>query len=174
MATKNSNTTSSAGNAGAHGRTIQDDVKETAHRIWLAGLGALAAAEEEGTKLFSRLVDRGRDVESRGKVEVDKVVDQAHKVVDKAKTRASGTWEDLGGKVDDTIAAALHRLGVPTREEIRNLTQRVEELNAKVELLRPRVAPATQAATAAAAPKTASAPKTAAPRPASKTASKVV
>jgi poly(hydroxyalkanoate) granule-associated protein len=174
MATKHSTTTSSAGNAGAQGRTLQDDVKDTAHRIWLAGLGALAAAEEEGTRLFSRLVDRGRDVESRGKVEVDKVVDQASKVVDKAKTRASDTWEDLGSKVDETITAALHRLGVPTREEIRHLTQRVEELNAKVELLRPRVTPATQAATAASAPKTVAAPKTAAAKPASKTASKVV
>ena len=124
-------------------RKIQDDVKETAHRIWLAGLGALAAAEEEGTKLFSRLVDRGRDVESRGKVEVDKVVDKANEVVDKAKSKAGSTWDDLGSKVDDTITSALHRLGVPTREEIRTLTQRVEELNAKVELLRPRVTPAT-------------------------------
>ncbi|HEV3458020.1 MAG TPA: phasin family protein [Thermoanaerobaculia bacterium] len=144
--------------------TIQDDVKETAHRIWLAGLGALAAAEEEGTKLFSRLVDRGRDVESRGKVEVDKVVDQATKVVDKAKSKAGSTWEDLGSKVDETITSALHRLGVPTREEIRNLTQRVEELNSKVELLRPRV---THAAPAGAE-------KTAAHKPAGKSASKVV
>jgi poly(hydroxyalkanoate) granule-associated protein len=142
---------------------IQDDVKETAHRIWLAGLGALAAAEEEGTKLFSRLVDRGRDVESRGKVEVEKVVDKASDVVDKAKSKAGSTWDDLGSKVDETITSALHRLGVPTREEIRNLTQRVEELNAKVELLRPRVthaAPATE--------------KSAAHKPAAKSASKVV
>jgi poly(hydroxyalkanoate) granule-associated protein len=145
-------------------RTLQDDVKDTAHRIWLAGLGALAAAEEEGTKLFSRLVDRGRDVESRGKVEVDKVVDKANEVVDKAKSKAGSTWDDLGSKVDETITAALHRLGVPTREEIQTLTRRVEELNAKVELLRPRVTPAAPAA----------GPKAAAPRPASKSASKVV
>ena len=46
-------------------RTLQDELKDSAHRIWLAGLGALAAAEEEGVKVFSRLVDRGRDVESR-------------------------------------------------------------------------------------------------------------
>jgi len=143
---------------------IQDDVKETAHRIWLAGLGALSAAEEEGTKLFSRLVDRGRDVESRGKVEVDKVVDKANEVVDKAKAKASSSWEDIGSKVDETITSALHRLGVPTREEIRNLTQRVEELNAKVELLRPRV---THAAPAAAE-------KAATHKPAAKSASKVV
>jgi len=124
-------------------RTLQDDVKDTAHRIWLAGLGALAAAEEEGSKLFSRLVDRGRDVESRGKVEVDKVVDKAKsevdKVVSKAKEKAGDSWEDFGGKVDETITAALHRLGVPTRDEIHTLTKRVEELNAKVEQLRPRV-----------------------------------
>jgi poly(hydroxyalkanoate) granule-associated protein len=160
MATKHSST------ASTQERTLQDDVKDTAHRIWLAGLGALAAAEEEGSKLFSRLVDRGRDVESRGKVEVDKVVDKANKVVDKAKIKASGTWDDLGSKVDETITAALHRLGVPTRDEIRNLTQRVEELNAKVELLRPRVTPATSAATA---PRSAASSK-----PASKSASKVV
>ncbi len=145
-------------------RKLQDDVKETAHRIWLAGLGALAAAEEEGTKLFSRLVDRGRDVESRGKVEVDKVVDKANEVVDKAKSKAGSTWDDLGSKVDETITSALHRLGVPTREEIHNLTKRVEELNAKVELLRPRVTPAASAEKAAAAPS----------RPAGKSASKVV
>lgn len=172
MATKHSST------ASTQERTLQDDVKDTAHRIWLAGLGALAAAEEEGTKLFSRLVDRGRDVESRGKVEVDKVVDKANEVVDKAKSKASGTWDDLGSKVDETITAALHRLGVPTREEIRNLTQRVEELNAKVELLRPRVTPAVTAHSATAASArpatTAAAAKTTSPKPASKSASKVV
>jgi poly(hydroxyalkanoate) granule-associated protein len=143
---------------------IQDDVKETAHRIWLAGLGALAAAEEEGTKLFSRLVDRGRDVESRGKVEVEKVVDKANDVVGKAKSKAGNTWDDLGSKVDETITSALHRLGVPTREEIRTLTQRVEELNAKVELLRPR---ATHAAPA-------TGEKSAAQKSSAKSAAKVV
>jgi poly(hydroxyalkanoate) granule-associated protein len=152
-------------------RNLQDDVKDTAHRIWLAGLGALAAAEEEGTKLFSRLVDRGRDVESRGKVEVDKVVNKASKavdqVVDKAKSKAGGTWEDLGSKVDETITSALHRLGVPTRDEIRHLTQRVEELNSKVELLRPRVTPAPLAGGAGNE-------KSGAHKPAAKSASKVV
>jgi hypothetical protein len=43
--------------------------KDSAHKIWLAGLGALglAAAEEEGTKLFSDLVYCGRELEARGK-----------------------------------------------------------------------------------------------------------
>ena len=39
----------------------------SAHSIWLAGLGALAAAEDEGTRLFSQLVQRGRSVEALGR-----------------------------------------------------------------------------------------------------------
>ena len=120
-------------------KNVQDDIKDSVHRIWLAGLGALAAAEEEGSKLFSRLVDRGRDVEAKGKVEVDKLKTEAEKV----KAKAESTFESWGGKFDETLTSALHRLGVPTRDEIRNLTQRVEELNAKVESLKPRVTPAT-------------------------------
>jgi poly(hydroxyalkanoate) granule-associated protein len=126
----------------AQEKNVQDELKESVHRIWLAGLGALAAAEEEGTKIFSRLVERGRDVESKGKVEVDKVKAE----VDKMKTKAESTFETwgdkFGEKFDDKLTAALHRLGVPTRDEIRSLTQRVEELNAKVEQLKPRVTPA--------------------------------
>lgn len=127
-------------------KKMQDDLKDSAHRIWLAGLGALAVAEEEGTKLFSRLVDRGRDVEGRGKVEVDK-----------AKAKMDNAWSDVSSKLDEAVSSALHRLGVPSREEIRNLTRRVEELSAKVESLRPRVTPAQAPETGASGPMMASA-----------------
>jgi len=119
-------------------KKIQDELKDSVHRIWLAGLGALAAAEEEGTKVFSRLVDRGRDVEAKGKVEVDRVKAE----VDKVKVKAESTFDGWSEKLDEKLTGALHRLGVPTRDEIRNLTQRVEELNAKVEQLKPRTTPA--------------------------------
>ena len=116
-------------------KNLQDELKDSAHRIWLAGLGALAAAGEEGTKMFDRLVDRGREYETRGR-------DEARKQYEDAK--ASGddilkTWSD---KLDESVTKALHRMGVPSRDEIHNLTRRVEELNAKVEMLKPRVTPA--------------------------------
>lgn len=123
-------------------KNVQEELKESVHRIWLAGLGALAVAEEEGNKLFSRLVERGKDVESKGKVEVDKMKAEAERFKTKAESTFD-TWGDkLGEKFDEKLTATLHRLGVPTRDEIRNLTQRVEELNAKVEQLKPRVTPA--------------------------------
>jgi poly(hydroxyalkanoate) granule-associated protein len=119
-------------------KNVQEEIKDSVHRIWLAGLGALAAAEEEGGKIFSRLVERGRDVESKGKVEVDKMKVDAERF----KAKAESTFENWGDKLDDKLTATLRRLGVPTREEIRNLTQKVEELNAKIEQLKPRVTPA--------------------------------
>jgi len=123
-------------------KKLQNDLKESAHKIWLAGLGALAAAEEEGTKVFNRLVDRGRDMESRGKGDFKDQVERAKAKVEEARTKVGDTMESWGGKLDEAVAKALHRLGVPTREEIRTLTERVEELNAKVEQLKPRVTPA--------------------------------
>ena len=117
---------------------VQEEIKESVHRIWLAGLGALAAAEEEGGKIFGRLVERGRDVESKGKVEVDKMKVDAERF----KAKAESAFETWGDKFDEKLTATLRRLGVPTREEIRNLTHKVEELNAKIEQLKPRVTPA--------------------------------
>jgi Poly(hydroxyalcanoate) granule associated protein (phasin) len=38
----------------------------SAHDVWLAGLGALAQGREEGSRLFSRLVIKGREVERKG------------------------------------------------------------------------------------------------------------
>src|SRR4029077_14917061 len=123
---------------GTQEKNVQEELKDSVHRIWLAGLGALATAEEEGGKIFSRMVERGRDVESRGKVEVEKVKSE----VDKMKTKAESAFETWGDKFDEKLTATLNRLGVPTRDEIRNLTQKVEELNQKIEQLKPRVTPA--------------------------------
>jgi len=121
---------------------VQDEIQDSVHRIWLAGLGALAVAEEEGGKVFSRLVERGRDVESKGKVEVDKMKADAERFNEKVKAKAESAFETWGDRFDEKLTATLRRLGVPTREEIRNLTQKVEELNAKIEQLKPRVTPA--------------------------------
>jgi poly(hydroxyalkanoate) granule-associated protein len=135
---------------GSRDKKLQDDLMESAHRIWLAGLGALATAEAEGSKVFSRLVERGKDVESRGKDAAADVKEQAKAKFEDVKNQTGNAWSGLGDKVDETVTSALHRLGVPTREEIRNLTQKVEELNAKVEQLKPRVTPAAASSATAA------------------------
>lgn len=46
-------------------RTMRREARQSAQRIWFAGLGALAMAEEEGAQLFESLVERGRELERR-------------------------------------------------------------------------------------------------------------
>jgi len=100
-------------------------------------------------RLTSGPTDLDQDIQNfaRGELEVEDPL-RAYRVDSRDQTQAEAgdKWELLGSKVDQTITATLHRLGLPTREEIGNLTRRVEELNAKIELLRPRVAPAAHAA----------------------------
>ena len=110
-------------------RDIQQELRESAHKIWLAGLGALAVAGEEGKTLFHTLVERGTEFEARGSKQLDKVMG---KVAD-AKSNVGMMLEQVSAGFDDQVAKALHRLGVPSRNEIATLTKRVEELTKSIE-----------------------------------------
>lgn len=121
-------------------RNLQQDLRDSAHKVWLAGLGALSTVEAEGTKLFQQLVDKGRTLESEGKEQVKKARVRVETEVDKAtgkvKDRVGDAVEGLGDTLEQKLTDVLHRFGVPTRDEIRDLTKRVEELNGKVDRLR--------------------------------------
>jgi len=113
-------------------RKVHEEIRDSAHKIWLAGLGALAAAEDEGTKIFNTLVEKGEAYETKGKGEVAKVREKVEGVIGKAES----SFEKLGGAFDDKVAGAVKRLGVPSRDEITKLTKRVEELTLKVDQLK--------------------------------------
>ena len=117
-------------------KDLQNEIKESANKIWLAGLGALAAAEEEGSKLFKNLVEKGEKWESKGRRVVHEVRADVQEAVGDAKEKANSKWDQVGDKFDDALASALKRFGVPNREEIATLTKRVEELTALVEGLK--------------------------------------
>ena len=110
----------------------EEDIRESVHKIWLAGLGALAATEEEGTKIFNTLVKKGESYEAKGKKEAAKVRAKVESSVGKAES----SWEKLGEAFDEKVSAAIKRLGVPSRDEITTLTKRVEELTLKVDQLK--------------------------------------
>jgi len=115
-------------------KPAERDLRATANRIWLAGLGALATATEEGSKLFDSLVERGEGFESRGRREMERAKDRFAD----ARQGVERAWKGLEETLDERVAGALNRLGVPSRDEIRKLSQRVAELTAKVEKLRPK------------------------------------
>jgi poly(hydroxyalkanoate) granule-associated protein len=119
-------------------------VKDTANKVWLAGLGAVAMAEEEGGKLFKGLVGKGKELEATGREKleqaqktVETLAGAAKEKVETATTDVRGRASELLGKLedewDDRMARTLKRFGVPTRDEISRLTRRIEELTRLVE-----------------------------------------
>jgi polyhydroxyalkanoate synthesis regulator phasin len=116
---------------------VQDKVVDSVRQIWLAGLGAAFLAQEEGSKLFDTLVQKGQEVEKQGGSPVTML-----------KDKAASTWDTLSQKIDEQVGGSLHRMGVPTREEIATLTRRVDALIVSVDKLRAKTQAASPEATA--------------------------
>jgi poly(hydroxyalkanoate) granule-associated protein len=130
-------------------KELQQDIMESAHKVWLAGLGAVAMAEQEGGKFFSNLVDKGEKLEKKSKQKVEK----AKGTVAGMKTVAESYWETFGRTIDDRMTAVIHRIGVPTKDEIESLTKKVEDLTVAVDKLRTKKAAAPKPAPKKAAAK---------------------
>jgi polyhydroxyalkanoate synthesis regulator phasin len=87
-------------------------VRDSANQIWLAGLGAFATAQKEGTKIFEALVKEGESAQHR------------------AAKAAEESWGKLEKVFEDRVGRALHTFSVPTKKEIDTLSHRVAELTA--------------------------------------------
>ena len=100
---------------------LAQTIKDSAHQIWLAGLGAFAKAQEEGTKVFEALVKEGEVIQKRTREAAEDKVAEARKV-------ATGTWDKLESVFEERVARALNSLNVPTKKDIDALTARIAEL----------------------------------------------
>ena len=119
-------------------KKLQDDLKESANRIWLAGLGALRVAEEEGSKLFNTLVEEGQRFSERSGQEAGKAASRAREAGEKARSEMKEGWSRVEQGFDRAVADTLGAMGVPSRSEIESLSRRIEELTVAVEGLRMR------------------------------------
>lgn len=112
---------------------MAERVKESANQIWLAGLGAYSKAEEEGSKLFDNLVQDGEKLEARTRKMVDKPLNAAKEKVETVRARATGSWEKVEKAFDIRVSKALHRLNIPTRADVDDLKQRIDDLEAQLQ-----------------------------------------
>ncbi len=136
-------------------------LSESAQQIWLAGVGAFGRAQVEGAKLFEALVREGSSFEQSARSfageQAEVVRDTFESRVGQARERATDTWGRLEKVFEERVHRALVKLGVPGRDDLRELSRQVDALTA--ELRRQKPAPARkQPAAKVAAPRKA-APK---------------
>ena len=105
---------------------LVQELKKAGRSLWLAGLGVVQVVDESGRELVSRLVERGRrlevpDLEGRLRTGGEKIRDFGLRAERGFEARMSRT---------------LERFGVPSRDDVKVLGDRIEELTRKVECLK--------------------------------------
>ena len=137
---KTARKTTTSSNPEAQAERLSKTLSESAQQIWLAGVGAFGRAQAEGTKLFEALVKEGLSLEQTARRfaggRADVVRDAVESRVGQARERAVDTWDRLEKVFEDRVQRALVKLGVPSRDDLGDLVDRVEALNAELRRLR--------------------------------------
>lgn len=151
-------------------KQLASAVRNSAQQIWQAGLGAFAKAQEEGGRVFAKLVKEGTALQKRTRDLAEDKVSEVRDTVSGVGKQAAGSWDKLEQVFEDRVSRALGTIGVPTQKDVQELNKRVEALTKAVEELTGKkivVAAAKPAAKAAAKPAAAKKPaakKAAAPK----------
>ncbi len=110
-----------------------------AQQVWLAGLGAMAKAQEQGSKAIEALLSDGLAFQRKSQAEAQQRLQEAterlgHLASDFGQT-ASGRVDKLEHLFEDRVAKALHRLGMPSLLDIQMLSERVAQLESQLQAL---------------------------------------
>lgn len=121
-------------------------VQESAQQIWLAGLGAFAKAQEEGSKVFQGLVNEGLELQRQTKVAAEeKLAEATAKLrsltevtslgVSTLSAKATQPWDKLESIFEERVAKALKQLGTPSLQEFEAMKTELAALKKKVATL---------------------------------------
>jgi poly(hydroxyalkanoate) granule-associated protein len=114
---------------------VAENIMGSANEIWLAGLGAFAKAQNEGKKIFNKLVDEGKGVEKVIKKSSESATKEVISTVSKVKGKATQSWDKLENIFETRVEKAIKKLDIPSSEEISALLDKVESLAKEVSKL---------------------------------------
>ena len=100
-------------------------LRDSAQQIWLAGLGAHATAQVQGSKVFDALAKEGAAIQSLAQ----KAVAGRMRA---AAVKAEAARRKLEKVLEASVMRSLKRIGVPSSKDIDALSRRVIALNALV------------------------------------------
>jgi poly(hydroxyalkanoate) granule-associated protein len=104
--------------------------------VWLAGLGAFAKVGEEGGKLFEMLVKEGEKLEERTREAAEDKLAVVRKKTGETRGSVVDAWDKVEQLFEDRLARVLGRLGIPGRDDLVELNQRMDTLRERIDELR--------------------------------------
>lgn len=120
-------------------------IADTAQQIWLAGLGAFAKAQEEGSRAFEQLISEGSELERQTRKYTKEKLGSLRETMTETTRRlqrsGQASYEQLQRVVDKRIGEAIDRLALPSSEEFRLLADQISRLTGQDEVI-PKARPA--------------------------------
>jgi poly(hydroxyalkanoate) granule-associated protein len=102
-----------------------EKIEDSAHKIWLAGLGAFSKAEQEGEKLFESLVKQGVSVEEHYR-------DYLVGTVKKAASTTTSTIEFMEQMFEKRMAEAIARVPAPAADSMGAVVKQMNDLRRSI------------------------------------------
>lgn len=123
-------------------QAVPPPTEESSQHIWLAGLGAMAKAQSQGTKAFEALIADGlafqRKTHQAAQEKITEATEQLSHLAKDFGQQTTGRIDRLEHLFEDRVARALARLGMPSMADVEALQQRVAALEAQLAAPRPR------------------------------------
>ena len=121
---RKSRTRTSQGNDG----DAQQAIRDSAQKIWLAGLGAFERAKTDGPRMFEGLVEQGRNMGARAVGAADEALKNLRQA-----NYGGMKLDKLEQVFEERVSKSLQRLGVLTSKEVDALSRQVRDLNETVQ-----------------------------------------
>ena len=125
-------------------------MKESAKNVVLAGLGVVSIAQKEATKAYDKaskeatkeydnaakkankfygtLLKEGKSLEKKSKKSVDQLTNKAESKFNNIKSIANKRFNKIENVFETKVESALHKLDIPTTDDLKGLSKRVDTL----------------------------------------------
>ena len=114
-------------------------IRISAQELWFASLGAASLVRKQSANLYDNVVNESSHLRQRGVKLVRSTGAELRQRFDTAfgrvLTAANDNYAFVEGKVGEGVGRVLGRMGVPSRDDIVELSKRVAELSKQVKLL---------------------------------------
>jgi poly(hydroxyalkanoate) granule-associated protein len=108
-----------------NGKEEQNTFLEAARKVLMAGIGAVALAQEEAEDFINRLIERGEIAEKDGRKLMRDMMDKRKKEAEKA--------ED---EITKRVETVMDRMSIPSKADIDALSEKITLLSKKVDELK--------------------------------------
>lgn len=125
-------------------RSTADAFIGTARDMYYAGLGLFAMIEEEAVDGFDALVREGQRAEkgrthtlaAKTVAEAKDEVRDAKQEIEHASEQVEAVSQEVEARIVEMVSTVLHRMNIPTRDDVDSLKRSVDRLNKKAVELR--------------------------------------